>query len=76
VWRAPVVTRSLPGDPWMRLAVPGLSGTRDGSQVVSWSWTVCGYVPETGHDHEGSTPERRWRRLRPGGRLTGRRSRS
>jgi len=42
----------------MRLAVPGLSGTRDGSQVVSWSWTVCGYVPETGHDHEGSTPER------------------
>jgi len=30
------------GDPWMRLALPGLSGTRDGWQVVSWSWTVCG----------------------------------
>jgi len=65
------------GDPWMRLALPGLSGTRDGWQVVSWSWTVCGAMcPKLATIMKVAPRRGRWRRLRPGGRLTGRRSRS
>jgi len=61
----------------MRLAQPGLTfhpGRVAGRFMIVDS--LRGYVPETGHDHEGSTLGGRWRRLRPGGRLTGRRSRS
>ena len=47
------------GDPWMRLAQPGLTfhpGRVAGRFMIVDS--LRGYVPETGHDHEGSTPER------------------